>query len=67
MTGQELFDKYTDLKNEYAQTLWTARMVMADDEVFFKKLEEAESQGKKIGLVELPEGIVGEHSEIEFI
>ena len=67
MTGQQLFDKYTFKDDEYAQTLFTARMIVADDEVFFKNLEEAERLGKKIAIVELPEGLVGEHSEIELI
>ena len=67
MTGQQLFDKYTFEDNEYAQTLFTARMIIADDDVFFKKLEEAENLGKKISIVEIPEDLVGEHSQIEII
>lgn len=67
MTGQQLFDKYTFKDDEYAQTLFTARLITADDEIFFKKLEEAEKLGKKISIVELPEDLIGEHSQIELI
>lgn len=52
MTGQEIFDKYQDEDPEYSQTLYSARMIVADDEAFFKQLESAEETGKRVGIVE---------------
>jgi hypothetical protein len=67
LKGEELFEKYASKWGEYAQTLFTARMVVADDEKFFKALEKAEKEGKKIALVEHPEGIFGEPYDIEIV
>lgn len=57
MTGQQLFDKYTEQRdhseseqNDYAQTLQTALMLFGDK--VFAMLERAEKEGKKIELVE---------------
>jgi hypothetical protein len=52
MNGREIFDKYEKSDPEYSQTLYTARMVLADDDAFFKKLEEAEKAGKRLAVVE---------------
>lgn len=66
MTGKQLFEKYTDAGGEYAQTLMTAIMAIGDEDLF-DALEKAEKEDKKIALVELPDGIVGEPSEIEIV
>ena len=57
MTGQDLFNKYTDLnensteqQREYSQTLFTA--VMLDSEAIFDLLETAEKQSKKLSFIE---------------
>lgn len=67
MTGKKIFDNYQKNWGEYAQTLMTAIMIVADDDKFFTMLEKAEREGKKISIVELPEGILGEPSEVQII
>jgi hypothetical protein len=67
MTGQEIFENYQKNWDEYAQTLMTAMMIVADDDKFFAMLERAEKEGKKISIVELPEDVFGEPGEIEII
>lgn len=66
MTGKQLFEKHTDAGGEYAQTLFTALMAVGYAELF-NALEAAEKEGKKVSLVELPENILGEPTEIELV
>jgi hypothetical protein len=67
MTGKQIFENYQKNWGEYAQTLMTAILIVADDEKFFAMLEKAEREGKKIALVELPEGILGQPYKVELI
>jgi hypothetical protein len=57
MTGQSLFEKYTDLNDQsteaerdYSQTLYT--ILMLDSEQLFKLLVEADKQSKKLSIQE---------------
>jgi hypothetical protein len=61
MTGQELFEKYTDLNDqstekerEYSQTLFTILMLDADS--LFALLVDAEKKSKKLAIKE-PEAV----------
>jgi hypothetical protein len=71
MTGQQLFDKYTEQRdhgesqqNDYAQTLQTALMLFGDK--VFAMLERAERDGKKIELIENLE-VEGEPTDIKLV
>lgn len=48
MTGQQLFDYYTDQAGEYGQILFTAHQMINDD--IFPMLEKAEKENKKVAL-----------------
>jgi len=72
MTGKELFEYYTlyrdysgDERDEYAQTLFTALLIVGEGKLY-RFLEDAEEHDKKIRLVE-DKNVDGAPYDIELI
>lgn len=53
MTGKELFDKYTEPRDDYARLLLTLRLNL--DDQLYRLLEQAEKAGKRLDVTQEPD------------
>lgn len=53
MTGKQLFEKYTEPRDDYARLLLTLRLNLGDQ--LHRLLEQAEKAGKRLGVTPEPD------------